>query len=74
MKSRLVSSFLRGTKTKSLTYCLISKRWTTTTAVEFDDIELASAKPFEELPSLMSLPILGTTWVFLPLIGIFSFC
>lgn len=30
---------------------------------------MATAKPYEELPSLLSLPLIGTVWVFLPVIG-----
>ena len=33
------------------------------------DSEWKNAKPFEDMPGLRSFPILGTAWVFLPVIG-----
>lgn len=33
---------------------------------------MESAKPFNEIPSDLSLPIVGTTWMTMPLIGNFN--
>ena len=34
-----------------------------------EDVEWSNAKPFEEMPGLRSVPILGTSWVMLPVVG-----
>ncbi|KFM68725.1 putative cytochrome P450 49a1, partial [Stegodyphus mimosarum] len=57
--------------------CLLPKplsavRWmaTITTGVnQYDDPQLAAAKPFEEIPCIPSLPIIGSAWIYMPLIG-----
>lgn len=33
------------------------------------DLEWENAKPYEEIPGLKSLPVIGTGWVFLPIVG-----
>lgn len=42
---------------------------TTSKVVPSDDSALATAKPFEEIPSMYMLPLLGTAWIYLPIIG-----
>lgn len=69
MKFQIISNFLRDSRVKPLANCLLSKRWTATASLEFDAKELASAKPFEDIPSMLSLPKVGTMWVYLPIIG-----
>ncbi|XP_054706842.1 LOW QUALITY PROTEIN: uncharacterized protein LOC129216650 [Uloborus diversus] len=34
--------------------------------------ELASAKPFEEIPHLPILPVIGTAWAYMPIIGLYK--
>lgn len=38
-------------------------------AVGDDDDEWNSAKPFEEIPGIRKLPVVGTVWGFLPVVG-----
>lgn len=40
-----------------------------TTAEKYDDPALASAKPYHEMPSLLKLPFIGSSWVYFPVIG-----
>ena len=35
-----------------------------------DETEWNNAKPFEEMPGLRSVPLLGTTWGMMPIVGI----
>uniref|UniRef100_A0A1W7RAQ8 Putative cytochrome P450 301a1, mitochondrial n=1 Tax=Hadrurus spadix TaxID=141984 RepID=A0A1W7RAQ8_9SCOR len=50
--------------------CIYNARFQTTEALIQDDYEsLTNAKPFEEIPGHFSLPLFGTTWTYLPLIG-----
>lgn len=51
-------------------------RWTMVAAVDSkpdDSTELANAKSFEEMPSLLMLPWIGTVWMYFPIIGISTF-
>lgn len=34
-----------------------------------EQIEWENAKPYEEIPGRRSVPILGTTWAFMPIVG-----
>lgn len=40
-----------------------------TAAENYEDPALATAKPFEEIPSIPMLPIIGSSWVYFPFIG-----
>lgn len=59
-----------GKKTMSFSNCLLQKRWSVAaTSIDFDNAELEAAKPFQDLPSMLCLPFVGTAWVHLPVIG-----
>ncbi|KFM74193.1 Cytochrome P450 302a1, mitochondrial, partial [Stegodyphus mimosarum] len=38
----------------------------------YEDPQLANAKPFEEIPSIPTIPIIGSAWVYMPVIGRYS--
>ncbi|XP_035220008.1 LOW QUALITY PROTEIN: probable cytochrome P450 12a4, mitochondrial [Stegodyphus dumicola] len=38
----------------------------------YEDPKLANAKPFEQIPSIPTFPIIGSAWVYMPLIGRYS--
>lgn len=40
-----------------------------TTVTTAEDVEWAQAKPFDQIPGLKSLPILGTAWAMFPVVG-----
>lgn len=45
-------------------------RWSSVAATtDKQNIPLSEAKPFEEIPSLRVLPLVGTSWAFMPIIG-----
>lgn len=33
------------------------------------DLEWENAKPYKEMPGLQSLPVIGTSWIFFPIVG-----
>lgn len=45
------------------------KEKTSSSNVSPEDPEWKAAKPFEQMPGYRNLPILGTLWVMLPVVG-----
>lgn len=45
------------------------KNITVATTENYEDPALATAKPLDEIPSPPMLPIMGNSWLYLPIIG-----
>jgi len=41
----------------------------TSSSATADDAEWAQAKPFDQIPGLKQLPIIGTAWAMFPVVG-----
>ena len=41
-------------------------------ATTVEDVEWARAKPFDQMPGITSLPVIGTSWAMFPVVGIFD--
>ena len=61
------SVFLLTKRLKATAAPAVHPSSTSTTAA--DDVEWAQAKPFDQIPGLKSLPIIGTTWSMFPIVG-----
>ncbi|XP_054706878.1 probable cytochrome P450 49a1 [Uloborus diversus] len=71
MKQQIAKSlFQRGLNFSNFATQLVRNSATATVnASSYYDAELAAAKPFEEMPKLPMVPILGSSWTYMPIIG-----
>lgn len=65
----LKAKHLQNSRLLQSKYVRYASANTTSKAVPANDTALATAKPFEEIPSMYMLPLLGTAWIYLPIIG-----
>lgn len=67
---RIIPSKQHVQKILSIQQYQFVRNITSATATEnYEDPALATAKPFEEIPSIPALPIIGSSWVYFPFIG-----
>ena len=66
---RNVSRFGQLNNNRSERILLLSKRWKAT-AAPLENVEFEDIKPFDQVPGARFLPLIGTAWTALPIIGI----